>query len=166
MDVDGVLTDGKFYIGSDGTEYKTFHAQDGLGMTLAQHAGLKVAIITGKRSRAVTLRARQLGIDYVFQGIQNKREKLLELIDDLGLVYENVCYIGDDLNDLAILEQVGFSAAPRNAVSYVKSHVDYVAKRKGGEGAVREIIDFILMEKCDYRKLIQHLIESGRKIKQ
>lgn len=154
LDVDGVLTDGRLFIGSDGEEYKAFHTQDGMGISLAHYTGIKTAIITGRKSEAVTKRANELKINYVYQGIHQKLEVLEEIMNDLQIDLKEVCYIGDDINDLPILNRVGFPAAPNNAVQIVKKNAQYVAKLNGGEGAVREIIDHILDEMHDYQVLL------------
>ncbi|MEK3857191.1 KdsC family phosphatase [Cytobacillus sp. FSL H8-0458] len=154
LDVDGVLTDGKLYMGSDGEEYKAFHTQDGMGISLARYAGIKTAIITGRSSEAVTKRSKELKIDYVFQGIHEKLEVLQQIVSELQIGLDEVCYVGDDINDLPILREVGFPAAPNNAVPYVKEQVKYVSLLKGGEGAVRDIIESILQEQYDYETLL------------
>lgn len=154
LDVDGVLTDGRLYMGSDGEEYKAFHTQDGMGISLARYAGIKTAIITGRASEAVTKRSKELKIDYVFQGINEKFEVLKQIVSELQIGLDEVCYVGDDINDLPILRKVGFPAAPSNAVPYVKEQAEYVSLLKGGEGAVREIIEFILQEQYDYKTLL------------
>jgi 3-deoxy-D-manno-octulosonate 8-phosphate phosphatase (KDO 8-P phosphatase) len=160
LDVDGVLTDGKLFIGSDGEEYKSFNTQDGMGISLAQYAGVKAAIITGRKSAAVTKRANELKIQYVYQGIHDKMEVLEEIIEDMQITLDDICYIGDDINDLPIQQAIGFSAAPKNAVSVVKQHVDYVADLNGGDGAVREIIDFILNSTFDYQSLLTDYLKG------
>ncbi|MCL7748039.1 KdsC family phosphatase [Halalkalibacter alkaliphilus] len=154
LDVDGVLTDGRLFIGSDGEEYKAFHAQDGMGISLVRYTGMKVAIITGRKSPAVEKRANELKIDYVYQGIHDKLTVLDEIIKDVGITMDEVCYIGDDINDLPILQVVGYPAAPANAVTPVKENVKYIASANGGEGAVREILDCLLSEQYDYNSLL------------
>lgn len=166
FDVDGVLTDGKLYIGSNGEEYKAFHTQDGMGISLARYAGIKTAIITGRKSEAVSKRAAELKIDYVYQGIHDKLYVLEEIITDLGIVIDEVCYVGDDINDLPILRVAGFSAAPGNAVKLVKKQVHYVAQANGGEGAVREIIEEILLHSNDYSKLLEDFLMEKVKVTQ
>lgn len=166
FDVDGVLTDGKLFIGSNGDEYKAFHTQDGMGISLARFAGMKTAIITGRTSEAVSKRAAELKIDYVFQGIHQKVDILNKLINELHISLSQVCYIGDDINDLTILKMAGYSAAPNNAVKAVKDCVHYVAELKGGEGAVREVIDKILSETFDYDKLLEDYLSGNARILQ
>jgi 3-deoxy-D-manno-octulosonate 8-phosphate phosphatase (KDO 8-P phosphatase) len=155
LDVDGVLTDGKLYIGSDGEEYKAFNTQDGMGISLARYTGIKTAIITGRKSYAVTKRANELRIDYLYQGIHDKIDVLWEIKDDLGIDLEQICYIGDDINDLPIMKEVGLPCAPNNAVPIVKKIAKYVANENGGEGAVRGIIDQILSVQENYQLLIE-----------
>jgi 3-deoxy-D-manno-octulosonate 8-phosphate phosphatase (KDO 8-P phosphatase) len=166
FDVDGVLTDGKLYIGSDREEYKAFHTQDGMGISLAHYAGIKTAIITGRTSESVLKRAEELKIDYVHQGIHEKLEVMEQIMNDLNITLEEVCYVGDDINDLPILQVVGFSAAPLNAVPIVKQHVQYISTETGGNGAVREIIDHILNQTVDYHALLQDYLKGKFKITQ
>ncbi|WP_413378267.1 KdsC family phosphatase [Alkalihalobacillus sp. 1P02AB] len=166
LDVDGVLTDGKLYIGSNEEEYKAFHTQDGMGISLVRYSGIKVAIITGRKSPAVEKRAQELKIDFVYQGIDDKLSILEELLNDLNLTKEEVCYIGDDINDLPILQVVGFAAAPVNAVKAVKNHVHFIASKNGGEGAVREIIDQMLAEQHHYEQLLSDYVDGKVKMTQ
>lgn len=145
MDIDGVLTSGELYYTAQGDVMKAFHVHDGMGISLAQHAAnIPIAIITGRTASSVAMRASELSIKYIYQGIINKLGILQSLCDDLGIGLNEVAYIGDDLNDLAVLRVVGFSAAPANARTEVKDSVDFVSTYKGGEGAVRDMIEFIL----------------------
>jgi 3-deoxy-D-manno-octulosonate 8-phosphate phosphatase (KDO 8-P phosphatase) len=147
MDVDGVLTDGGIlYEGAD-AELKRFDIQDGMGISLAIKAGLRVGILTGRSSPMVERRARELSIPVVKQGFHTKIEGWLEILRDEKVAAGEVAYIGDDVQDLPVLWRAGFSAAPANAVAEVKSDVDYVCQRSGGHGAVREVIDLLLTEK-------------------
>jgi len=147
MDVDGVLTDGGIvYEGAD-TEIKRFHIQDGMGITLALQAGLRLGILTGRTSPMVARRARELSIPVVKQGFHAKLEGWNEILGEEGLAGEEICYIGDDVQDLPVLWRAGLSAAPANAVPDVRAQVDYVCERSGGAGAVREVIDLLLENK-------------------
>ncbi|MFC5775837.1 KdsC family phosphatase [Ectobacillus antri] len=166
LDVDGVLTDGKLYIGSDGNEIKAFHTQDGMGISLARHVGIKLAIISGRSSAAVTKRAAELKFDHVYQGIHEKVDVLYDIMSEHGVTLEEVCYVGDDINDLPILQIVGFAAAPNNAVELVKEHVDFIAKANGGEGAVREIIEHILKQTYNYNEVLFEFLNGKVKITQ
>ncbi|MCF2649122.1 KdsC family phosphatase [Niallia circulans] len=154
LDVDGVLTDGKLLIGSDGNEYKNFNVKDGMGISIAKYAGIKFGIITGRKSNSVTIRARELGIEYLFQGVDNKLEILDSIIKKLNINKREICYMGDDLNDLPIIREVGISFAPNDAIDLVKKSVNKVTSATGGNGAVREMIDIILKEQFNYDKLI------------
>lgn len=144
MDVDGVLTDGSITYSSDGTESKTFHVHDGAGIVLAHKAGLKTGIITGRVSGMTERRAQELKMDFFVQGADNKLKVLEDFLDAHLLKAEQVCYIGDDLPDLAVLERVGFSAVPADGRDEVKAICDYVTVAKGGQGSVREVIDKVL----------------------
>jgi 3-deoxy-D-manno-octulosonate 8-phosphate phosphatase (KDO 8-P phosphatase) len=144
FDVDGVMTDGRLIYGDDGTEYKTFDAQDGYGIARALERGLKVGIITGRVSSVVDRRARELGVTDVYQNSFNKVSPFEEMKRKYGLKDEEVAYMGDDAFDLPLLEKVGVGIAPGNAVEEVKRRVDIVTKARGGRGAIREAIDLIL----------------------
>lgn len=160
FDVDGVLTDGKLYYGSDEAEYKTFHTKDGLGINLAHHVGIKTAIITGRKSNAVKKRVDELKINAFYQGVHDKVSVLQELINDFEINLEHVCYMGDDLNDLPVMQLVGLPAAPQNAVPLVKNFAKFVTNAHGGEGAVRELIDYILTNNYDYESIIAEYFDG------
>lgn len=147
LDVDGVMTDGGVYYGESGEEMKKFNSQDGYGIVQLQRRGVKVGIITGRFSRLVERRAHELGISEVYQNMENKAEAYSAIKTRLNLSDKEIAYVGDDEPDLPVLKLVGFPAAPANAVPMVRSSVDYVCKRNGGSGAVREIIDLILAAK-------------------
>lgn len=144
LDVDGVLTDGGIIIDSNGVETKRFDVQDGFGLVFWKKCGFKSAIISARQSAVVAHRAKDLQIDKVFVGAYPKINSYEALIKEWSFKDEEVCFIGDDVADLGILKRVGFSAAVANAVFEVKSVVQYVTFQKGGEGAVREIIELIL----------------------
>ncbi len=143
-DVDGVLTDGKIYLGANQQEFKAFNVKDGKGIKLLQEAGLDVAIITGRQSQAVTRRAQELAIKEAHQGIADKIKVFKQLLERYNLDKSEVAYIGDDINDLEILKQVGLSVSVRDGVEAVKKEVDYVTRFVGGQGAVRELAELIL----------------------
>ena len=143
-DCDGVLTDGKIYYTSGGQEIKAFHAQDGKGLKLLEGEGIISGIITGRESQMVTRRARELGIKEVHQEINDKLEIFHKIIHKYDLSAAETVYIGDDINDIPVLKKSGFSAAVADAVKEVKNEVDYVTEKKGGCGALREVIDLIL----------------------
>jgi 3-deoxy-D-manno-octulosonate 8-phosphate phosphatase (KDO 8-P phosphatase) len=144
LDVDGVLTDGGLMIHSDGSESKRFHTLDGHGIRMWQRAGGKVALISGRTSMPVSRRAKELEISYVLQDCHVKLPALEQLLRETGLKVENVAYVGDDLMDLPPMRRVGFRVAVANAVDELKAHADYVTTRAGGDGAVREVIEYIL----------------------
>jgi len=154
LDVDGVLTDGGIiYEGVPGgggggeAEHKRFDIQDGMGIALANRAGLMVGILTGRTSPMVERRARELSMAVVKQGFMIKLDGFRQILDELHLDASHVAYIGDDVQDLPVLWRAGLSAAPANAVEDVRSQVDYVCRNRGGNGAVRELIDLLLSAK-------------------
>ena len=157
LDVDGVLTDGRVGLLPDGGEIKYFSIYDGLAIRLAQKAGIEVGFISGRESRVVQQRAEELGVATVIQGSREKLADLAVLLQDKGLTAEEVAYIGDDLPDIPILQRVGFSAAPQNAAEPVKYYVHYVTRSKGGDGAVREVIDLLLKTSGKWDAIISAL---------
>ncbi|MBN2719869.1 MAG: HAD-IIIA family hydrolase [Proteobacteria bacterium] len=144
LDVDGVLTDGKITLTSSGEEIKSFHVRDGHAVKLANRAGLTVALITGRESPIVDQRARELGIALVFQGALRKKEALEILLLKTGFSADQIAYMGDDLVDLPVLGAVGLACAPSDADPEVLARVPLITHARGGEGAVREMIQFIL----------------------
>lgn len=143
-DVDGVLTDAGMYYSESGEELKKFNTRDGMGIKLLQRAGLITAIVTQERTKLVARRGEKLMIPEVHQGVMDKLSLVREMAGRHALSMEQVAFIGDDINDLATLKAVGFSATPADGLPQVLAEVDYVCAKKGGEGAVREIIDMIL----------------------
>ena len=144
FDVDGILTDGRLYFSDDGTEFKSFHTLDGQGMTMLRDAGIKLALITSRRSALVERRARDLGVHFCYQGVQAKRETLDEILDELKLQPAQAGYMGDDLLDLGALGRAGFAATVPAAPAAVRSRCHYVTGAPGGGGAVREVCELIL----------------------
>jgi 3-deoxy-D-manno-octulosonate 8-phosphate phosphatase (KDO 8-P phosphatase) len=144
FDVDGVLTDGSLYYTSQGDEMKVFSSADGHGLKMLAGGGVRLAIITGRTSRAVELRAQNLGIDLVLQGVDDKRLAMSTLLSDFGLGFEQAGYAGDDVVDLPLMRACGFSATVADAHPLVRQRADFAAGRNGGRGAVREICEFIL----------------------
>jgi 3-deoxy-D-manno-octulosonate 8-phosphate phosphatase (KDO 8-P phosphatase) len=144
LDVDGVLTDGKLVYDTAGRELKAFYVRDGHGIKMLQQSGIEVGIITGRRSEIVERRARELGIGLVCQGVADKRAAWQALLQEKGLTPEQTGYVGDDILDVPLLRVVGFAAAVGDAEAYVMEAADYVAARAGGNGAVREVTDFLL----------------------
>ncbi len=144
LDVDGVMTDGRLYFSEQGEIFKAFNILDGLGIKLLRSSGVEVAIITGRKSGALDKRTSDLGIKYLWQGREDKRVALDELLAELSLGYSEVAHVGDDLPDLPVMQTVGLGIAVANAYSFVTRHADWCTTAKGGEGAVREACDFIM----------------------
>jgi 3-deoxy-D-manno-octulosonate 8-phosphate phosphatase (KDO 8-P phosphatase) len=150
LDVDGCLSDGKLIYSAEGVESKNFSVKDGLGISTWVKMGLHVAIITGRNSKIVQKRADELGIQHVFQGIKDKDRVLKELVESIGLKFYEVGAIGDDLNDYNMLKLVGRSFTPNDGVKEIKEIVDTTLTCRGGDGAVREMID-TLVDEADMR---------------
>lgn len=146
MDVDGTLTDGKIYMSANGELMKAFNIKDGYAIARLRDYGIEPVIITGRSSEIVSQRCRELKIFELHQGVENKSYKLRELCKKYQVDLSKVAYIGDDLNDLPCMTICGFSASPSDAVKQVRDKAHYVCKTKGGEGAVREFIDYLVTE--------------------
>jgi 3-deoxy-D-manno-octulosonate 8-phosphate phosphatase (KDO 8-P phosphatase) len=148
MDVDGVMTDGHVYLqsfpGDIALEMKAFHSQDGAGLKLARLAGLRTGVITGRESAAMSRRASENGIEFVYQGRDEKSASYEEIVRLAQVADDEVAFVGDDLPDLPVLRRVGLAIAVANAVPEIKKIAHLVTKRSGGDGAVREVIEFIL----------------------
>ena len=149
LDVDGVMTDGGVYFSERGDELKKFNILDGYGIVKLQRKGVRVGIITGRLSQIVARRAKDLGISEVYQNLENKLEAYEHVKAKLGLHDSEIAYIGDDEPDLPVLQKAGFGACPANAVAAVRREADFVCTRRGGEGAVREVIDLVLGSRTD-----------------
>ncbi len=144
FDVDGVFTDGRFYLSDEGVETKAFSTQDGYGVRQLLKAGIHVAIISGRKSRAVELRMKELGVEHVYLGSSDKMAVFDELTGNLGVSPEHSVYVGDDIPDLPLLTKVGFSIAVANAVRAIREYCDYTTELPGGNGAVREVCELVL----------------------
>jgi len=144
MDVDGVMTDGRIIINDDGRETKNFDVRDGHGIKLVQRYGIEVVLLTGRQSEVVKHRANELGIKEVHQKIFNKKEVFVEILQKNNLNADQAAFIGDDIIDIPVLKEAGFSATVADAIDIVKKTVDYVTKNKGGRGAVREVCEMLL----------------------
>jgi 3-deoxy-D-manno-octulosonate 8-phosphate phosphatase (KDO 8-P phosphatase) len=144
LDVDGVLTDGRLYFSARGEELKCFHVRDGAGIVRLIRAGIQVAVISGRSSRAVERRMSELGVTWVRQGIEDKLTALRELLDILGLGPQAVASVGDDLADLPVFEVARLAIAVADADASVKSRAHFITQAMGGQGAVREVCDLIL----------------------
>ena len=144
FDVDGVFTDGRFYLSDDGIETKAFHTQDGYGIRQLIKAGIAVAVISGRQSGAVEKRMAELDVPHVVLGCKDKVAAMNKLAAELGVAIANCAFVGDDMPDLPLLEHVGFSVAVANAVAPLQEKCDYVTRKPGGFGAVREVCDLVI----------------------
>jgi 3-deoxy-D-manno-octulosonate 8-phosphate phosphatase (KDO 8-P phosphatase) len=146
LDVDGTMTDSRITYSENGDEIKSFNVKDGLAIASWRKLGKQVAIITGRSSQIVSRRAKELRIEHFHQGIHNKKEVLEDLLDKLDLTMENVAAIGDDLNDLQMLKAAKISFVPRDASAYVDKIANVILSKKGGNGAVREMIEYLIVK--------------------
>jgi 3-deoxy-D-manno-octulosonate 8-phosphate phosphatase (KDO 8-P phosphatase) len=144
-DVDGVFSDARIYLGNNGEELKAFNTLDGFGVKAIQSAGIDVAVITGRHSKLVEQRMQSLTVKHIYQGQENKLAAYQQLLSKLSLTPPQVAYIGDDIPDLAVMEQVGFSISVPDGHPYVKNKAHYMTQRRGGFGAVRELCDLLLI---------------------
>jgi 3-deoxy-D-manno-octulosonate 8-phosphate phosphatase (KDO 8-P phosphatase) len=144
LDVDGVLTDGKIYLGPRGEEVKAFHVRDGSALVRCRRAGLTVALVSGRRSEAVAIRGRELGITDIYQGVEDKVRVMEELLERYSCRGEEMAYVGDDLADLPVMKKVGLSVAVADGHPTLRAAADYVTVSRGGEGAVMEVAELIL----------------------
>ncbi|MBS4913595.1 MAG: HAD-IIIA family hydrolase [Veillonella sp.] len=166
LDVDGVMTEGAIIYTSSGEEIKEFYAQDGLGLTMARKAGIKLAVITGRISDMVARRTSELKFDFVRMGSHNKTQDLKDLMKEFDLKPEELAYIGDDLNDLGAFHLVGYPISPANGVAEIKAEAAYVTKATGGRGAIREAVEKILKDQHQWDALVEsyknELYEQGQ----
>ena len=146
LDVDGTMTDSRITYSEEGDEIKSFNVKDGLAIASWRKLGKQVAIITGRSSKIVARRAKELHIEHFYQGIHNKKEVLENLLEKLELNLDNVAAIGDDLNDLQMLKSVKISFVPRDASAYVDKIATVILSKKGGDGAVREMIENLIIK--------------------
>lgn len=165
-DIDGVWTDGGMYYDETGNEFKKFNTADSAGVLFLHLLKLPVAIITGETTNIVKRRSEKLKIDYLFMGISNKLEVAAKLCTQLDITLDQVAYIGDDINDIALLQKVGLSAAPENAPDYVKQKVNWVIPVKGGNGVFRAFVEKYLKEMNLLENTIQRFILNNQSLKQ
>ena len=149
-DIDGVWTDGGMYYDQTGNEWKKFNTYDSAGILFAHIANIPVGIITGEDTLIVKRRAEKLKVDYLFMGVKDKVTTTTELLEELNLNFEEVAYIGDDLNDLGMLQICGFSAVPLSAPEYMKKYANIILSKKGGEGVFREFVEVLLKDSVDF----------------
>ena len=155
LDVDGTLTDGKIYVDDKDNSFKAFNVKDGFALVNWLKLGGEVAILTGKKSNIVERRAKELGIKYIIQGSKNKKQDLKNLLKELNITFENVAYIGDDLNDLGVMKSVGFSACPKDSVQEVLEITNFISSKNGGDGAVREFLEHIMKKNGMWKKILE-----------
>lgn len=155
LDVDGTMTDGSVYYDSLGNEFKRFNIKDGLIIKSASEIGMTFVVLTGRKSVIVEKRMNELDVSYVFQGITDKKVFLQKFFSDINIPLEHVAYIGDDLNDMAAMDICGFVACPQDAATEIKEIADYIAKNCGGQGAVREIVEYILKEQNMWEYIVE-----------
>ena len=160
LDVDGVMTNGQIIYDGQNTELKAFDVKDGHGIKLLQRTGIKIGIITGRSSAVVARRAKELGIEILYQGALKKLDPYLEILKQEGLTDDQVAYIGDDVIDLPILRRVGFSVTVADAVPDMAPLVDYVTVRNGGRGAVREVCDMLIKASGQWVELTRRYFGS------
>lgn len=144
FDVDGIMTDGGLYLSDSGEEFKRFNSLDGHGLKMLKASGVELAIITGRKSRCVELRAQNLGIQHLFQGIENKLATMQELLGRLGIAADHAAYMGDDVVDLPVMRNVALAITVPEAPQLVCDHAHYVTRRNGGNGAVREACELVM----------------------
>ena len=154
-DVDGVLTDGKIIFDDQGVESKQFNVKDGLIMKYIRRSGLITGVITGRDSNVVRMRCNGLHYDFHYHGIMNKQEVLEKELKARGLEWENVIYLGDDINDLVILKLAGLGVCPSDAPLYIQEHADLITRAAGGEGVFREVADMILLSRGEMDGIIE-----------
>ena len=155
LDVDGTLTDGKIYVDDKDNSFKAFNVKDGFALVNWLKLGGEVAILTGKKSNIVERRAEELGIKHVIQGSKNKTQDLKKLLDRLNISFENTAYMGDDLNDLGVMKNVGFTACPKDSIQEVLEVSNFISSKNGGDGAVREFLEYIMKSNGMWKKILE-----------
>lgn len=155
MDVDGVLTDGKIIMNNRGEESKNFHVRDGHGIKLLKRAGFHLALLTGRQSQVVEFRAKELGINTIFQKVRNKISVYEQIKSKFSLVDEQICYVGDDLVDIPVLKKVGFAATVADGIPELDDIIHWRSRYPGGGGAIRELCEIILRVQGSWNRLTQ-----------
>jgi len=158
LDVDGVLTDGSIIYNDNGAETKIFNVKDGLGIRLLMEAGIKVGIVTGRSSKTLYHRCKNLGISLIFDGVHEKTSVLELISEQTGLQAEEIAFVGDDLLDLSLLKSVGFSIAVADAHETIIDNVDMTTSKKGGDGAVREVCEAILKAQGFWNRILENFL--------
>ena len=158
MDCDGVLTDARIWVLENGEDQKAFNTKDGLGLEILHRSGIKSGVISGRVSSALTRRAEKLGMSYVRQGCDDKKQAFAEIVADAGLTNDEVAFAGDDLNDVPLMVQSGFAIAVADAAVETREHAHYITQARGGHGAVREAIELILKSQGRWDELVQRYL--------
>lgn len=154
IDVDGTMTDAGIYYDDNGNEVKKFCTKDAAGFFTAHQVGIQIIVLTGRECLAVTKRMEEMGVEYIFQNIKDKKTFLCNFMKENGILQEEVGYIGDDLNDYPSMQLAGFVGCPVDACQEIKGIADYVSKEKGGHGAVRDVISYVLKERGQWKQAI------------
>ena len=155
LDVDGVLTDGSIIYSDGDSETKVFNVKDGYGIKLVMAAGVKVGLVTGRTSKALDRRCRDLGIRYVYDGVRQKDRLLDKIVLETGVDADNAAFMGDDLPDLALMKRIGLSIAVADAHEMIRNYANWVTTAPGGRGAVREVCDAMLKARGDWEQLME-----------
>ena len=158
LDVDGTLTDGKLYMDDKDNALKAFNVRDGFAIVNWLKLGGEVAILTGKSSNIVERRAKELGIKYVVQGSKNKTQDLKKILERLNLSFENVAYMGDDLNDIGLMKKIALPACPHDAVLEILEICKFISNKNGGEGAVRDLLEHIMKANGMWKKVLDRYL--------
>ncbi len=156
LDLDGVLTDGRIYYGNHGDEIKCFDMQDGLGIVSLKKLGVPTIVVSGRKSKVNERRMKEINVQKLYQNISNKLAVFEKTLKKCRLKPEHICYVGDDIIDLPVMKKAGVAVAVPNAVRMVKEVAHYVTEARGGEGAVREVIDMIIEAKGQWNELLNH----------
>lgn len=160
MDVDGVLTGGEIVYGNSGEELKVFNILDGLGLAVARHAGLMTALITGRKSAAVERRATELGITHLITGCRDKGAAIRNLLSETGVRADETAFVGDDINDILAFRACGWKIAVNNACEDIKAQADHITDRRGGQGAIREVIELILKSQGKWASTVEAYLKA------
>lgn len=161
IDVDGTMTDAGIYYDENGNELKKFCTKDAAGFFAAHEVGIQIVVLTGRECAATSRRMKEMKVDYLYQNVKNKTEFLQKFMNDNGIDKEELGYIGDDLNDLAAMRLAGFVGCPADSCVEVKEHADYVSPVKGGYGAVRDVIEYLLRSTGEWDKAVNAIFFSG-----
>ncbi len=159
LDVDGVLTDGRIYLGNNDEEFRAFFVRDGLAIRMGQSAGLSFGIVSGRKSPLVERRARELDIEHVHQGIRDKGTQFDRIVAETGLKTEQICFVGDDLIDVPALRRAGFAVCPADGCEETRQFAHYICNNKGGHGAVREVVHLVLRASGRWDMAMQRFLE-------